>query len=35
MAIIVTLRDLLSDLEAALEDHPFALHKARRAALPL
>ncbi|QIB36533.1 hypothetical protein [Ancylobacter pratisalsi] len=30
-----TLRDLLSDLEAALEDHSFALHTARRAALPL
>lgn len=30
-----TLRDLLSDLEAALDDNSFALHTARRAALPL
>lgn len=30
-----TLRDLLSDLEAALEDHSFALHPARRAAVPI
>lgn len=30
-----TLCDLLSDLEAALEDHSFALHTARRAAVPI
>lgn len=30
-----TLRDLLSDLEAALEDHSHALHTARRPALPI
>lgn len=35
MTIIDTLRDLLSDLEAALEGHSFALHTARKAALPL
>lgn len=29
------LRELLSDLEAALEDHSYALHAARRAALSL
>lgn len=35
MNITDTLRDLLSDLEAALEERSFALHTARRAALPL
>lgn len=30
-----TLRELLSDLEAALEDYSYALHTARRAALSL
>ncbi|TCK19789.1 hypothetical protein EV667_4251 [Ancylobacter aquaticus] len=30
-----TLRELLSDLEAALEDYSYSLHTARRAALSL
>lgn len=30
-----TLRNILSDLESALEDHSFALHTARRAAVPI
>lgn len=35
MTDVAALRQLLSDLEAALEDHSYALHTDRRAALSL